>query len=104
MGEGRARDADGVERPVPELLAAAGIRPVELAEKEIKTATVESQARAAYNSAMAVMQPGLTISRTVEKDRAGKASRTTITVVRGEHSLQYLIADGEAVVGVITTL
>jgi len=69
--------------------------PVELAEKEIKTATVESQARAAYNSAMAVMQPGLTISRTVEKDRAGKASRTTITVVRGEHSLQYLIADGE---------
>jgi len=69
--------------------------PVELAEKEIKTATVESQARAAYNSAMAVMQPGLTISRTVERDRAGKASRTSITVVRGEHSLQYLIADGE---------
>lgn len=34
MGEGRARDAAGVERPVPELLAEAGIVPVELAEKE----------------------------------------------------------------------
>ncbi len=34
MGEGRARDARGVERPVPELLAEAGIEPVELAEKE----------------------------------------------------------------------
>lgn len=34
MGEGRARGADGVERPVPELLAEAGITPVELAEKE----------------------------------------------------------------------
>lgn len=34
MGEGRARDKDGVERPVPELLAEAGIAPVELAEKE----------------------------------------------------------------------
>ena len=34
MGEGRARDADGVERPVADLLAAAGIDPVELVEKE----------------------------------------------------------------------
>lgn len=34
MGEGRAVDADGTERPVPELLAAAGIDPVELHEKE----------------------------------------------------------------------
>ena len=34
MGEGRAGDADGVERPVPELLAAHGIEPVELREKE----------------------------------------------------------------------
>ncbi len=34
MGEGRARDRDGVERPVPELLADAGIEPIELAEKE----------------------------------------------------------------------
>ncbi|MEY4742897.1 MAG: hypothetical protein RIR34_236 [Actinomycetota bacterium] len=34
MGEGRAFDPDGVERPVPELLAQAGISPVELQEKE----------------------------------------------------------------------
>ena len=34
MGEGRAVGPDGVERPVPELLAEAGIAPVELAEKE----------------------------------------------------------------------
>jgi len=34
MGEGRARDRDGTERPVRELLAEAGIEPVELAEKE----------------------------------------------------------------------
>ncbi|MGP5838611.1 aromatic amino acid lyase, partial [Brachybacterium alimentarium] len=34
MGEGRARDHDGTERPVPELLAEAGIEPVLLEEKE----------------------------------------------------------------------
>jgi histidine ammonia-lyase len=34
MGEGRAFGADGRERPVPELLAEAGITPVELREKE----------------------------------------------------------------------
>jgi histidine ammonia-lyase len=34
MGEGRAVDRDGIERPVPELLAEAGIEPVELREKE----------------------------------------------------------------------
>jgi histidine ammonia-lyase len=34
MGEGRAFDANGVERPVAELLSAAGIEPVELREKE----------------------------------------------------------------------
>ncbi len=34
MGEGRARDAHGVERPVAELLAEAAITPVELQEKE----------------------------------------------------------------------
>ena len=34
MGEGRAFGPDGVERPVPELLASAGIAPVELQEKE----------------------------------------------------------------------
>ena len=34
MGEGRAVDADGVERPVPELLAEAGIEPLQLQEKE----------------------------------------------------------------------
>jgi histidine ammonia-lyase len=34
MGEGRATDASGAERPVPELLAEAGIEPVELREKE----------------------------------------------------------------------
>lgn len=34
MGEGRARDRDGTERPVRELLTEAGIEPVELAEKE----------------------------------------------------------------------
>ena len=34
MGEGRATGPDGVERPVGELLAAAGIEPVVLAEKE----------------------------------------------------------------------
>lgn len=34
MGEGRAFDAAGVEKPVVELLAAAGIEPIELREKE----------------------------------------------------------------------
>jgi histidine ammonia-lyase len=34
MGEGRAVGADGIEKPVPELLAAAGIKPIELREKE----------------------------------------------------------------------
>lgn len=34
MGEGRARDAHGVERNVAEALSAAGIEPVELHEKE----------------------------------------------------------------------
>ncbi len=34
MGEGRAFGPDGVERPVAELLATAGIEPVELREKE----------------------------------------------------------------------
>ena len=34
MGEGRARDREGTERPVPELLAEAGIEPVLLEEKE----------------------------------------------------------------------
>jgi histidine ammonia-lyase len=34
MGEGRATDANGKERPVPELLKEAGIEPVELQEKE----------------------------------------------------------------------
>lgn len=34
MGEGRAFDAQGVERPVAELLKSAGIEPVELREKE----------------------------------------------------------------------
>ena len=34
MGEGRAVDRDGIERPVPELLAEARIAPVELREKE----------------------------------------------------------------------
>ena len=34
MGEGRARNKDGVEQAVPELLMAAGIEPVELQEKE----------------------------------------------------------------------
>ncbi len=34
MGEGQVRDADGVLRPAAEALAAAGITPVELAEKE----------------------------------------------------------------------
>ncbi len=34
MGEGRAFGPDGRERPVPELLAEAGITPVELQEKE----------------------------------------------------------------------
>jgi histidine ammonia-lyase len=34
MGEGRAVGADGVERPVTELLAEAGISPIELREKE----------------------------------------------------------------------
>lgn len=34
MGEGRARDRDGQERPVRELLAESGIAPIELAEKE----------------------------------------------------------------------
>ena len=34
MGEGRAFGPDGTEKPAPELLAAAGITPVELREKE----------------------------------------------------------------------
>jgi histidine ammonia-lyase len=34
MGEGRATGPDGEERPVPELLADAGLTPVELREKE----------------------------------------------------------------------
>jgi histidine ammonia-lyase len=34
MGEGRAVGSDGIEKPVPELLAAAGIKPIELREKE----------------------------------------------------------------------
>ena len=34
MGEGRAVGPDGVEKPVSELLAAAGIKPIELREKE----------------------------------------------------------------------
>jgi histidine ammonia-lyase len=34
MGEGRATDRQGSERPVPELLHEAGIEPVELREKE----------------------------------------------------------------------
>jgi histidine ammonia-lyase len=34
MGEGRAVGSDGTEKPVPELLAAAGIKPIELREKE----------------------------------------------------------------------
>jgi histidine ammonia-lyase len=34
MGEGRAVGPDGFEKPVPELLAAAGIKPIELREKE----------------------------------------------------------------------
>ncbi len=34
MGEGRATGPDGIEKPVPELLAAADITPVELHEKE----------------------------------------------------------------------
>lgn len=34
MGEGRARGADGVERPVEQLLRTAGIEPVQLVEKE----------------------------------------------------------------------
>lgn len=34
MGEGRARSSDGEERPVPDLLAEAGLEPVVLAEKE----------------------------------------------------------------------
>ncbi|MEY2826101.1 MAG: hypothetical protein RLZZ122_465, partial [Actinomycetota bacterium] len=34
MGEGRAYGPDGVEKPVAELLSAAGISPVELQEKE----------------------------------------------------------------------
>ncbi|GAB2542019.1 histidine ammonia-lyase [Brachybacterium huguangmaarense] len=34
LGEGRARDRDGVERPVPELLSEAGIEPIALQEKE----------------------------------------------------------------------
>ncbi|SDL80514.1 histidine ammonia-lyase [Tessaracoccus oleiagri] len=34
LGEGRARDRAGDERPVPELLAEAGIEPIELREKE----------------------------------------------------------------------
>ena len=34
MGEGRAFGPDGIEKPVPELLAAAGIKPIELREKE----------------------------------------------------------------------
>ena len=34
MGEGEAADSNGVQRPVPELLAEAGIAPIELQEKE----------------------------------------------------------------------
>jgi histidine ammonia-lyase len=34
MGEGRAVGPDGIEKLVPELLAAAGIKPIELREKE----------------------------------------------------------------------
>jgi histidine ammonia-lyase len=34
MGEGRAVGPEGTEKPVPELLAAAGIKPIELREKE----------------------------------------------------------------------
>ncbi|MCA0337867.1 MAG: histidine ammonia-lyase [Actinobacteria bacterium] len=34
MGEGPVRDADGVERPAGEALAAAGLEPIELQEKE----------------------------------------------------------------------
>jgi len=34
MGEGRAVGPDGIEKPVPDLLAAAGIKPIELREKE----------------------------------------------------------------------
>ena len=34
MGEGRAVGPDGIEEPVPELLATAGIKPIELREKE----------------------------------------------------------------------
>ncbi len=34
MGEGRAVGPDGIEKPVPELLAAARIEPIELREKE----------------------------------------------------------------------
>ena len=34
MGEGRAVGPDGIEKPVPELLAAAAIKPIELREKE----------------------------------------------------------------------
>jgi histidine ammonia-lyase len=34
MGEGRATDSNGIERPVPELLKEAAIAPVELKEKE----------------------------------------------------------------------
>jgi histidine ammonia-lyase len=34
MGEGRATGPDGIEKPVTELLAAAGITPIELREKE----------------------------------------------------------------------
>jgi histidine ammonia-lyase len=34
MGEGRAVGPDGSEKPVPELLAVAGIKPIELREKE----------------------------------------------------------------------
>jgi histidine ammonia-lyase len=34
MGEGRAVGPDGIEKPVPELLAVAGIKPIELREKE----------------------------------------------------------------------
>jgi histidine ammonia-lyase len=34
MGEGRAVGPDGIEKPVPELLVAAGIKPIELREKE----------------------------------------------------------------------
>jgi len=34
MGEGRATGFDGVERPVPTLLAEAGLEPIELQEKE----------------------------------------------------------------------